>query len=132
MHNCIRFYYQYTATVTPFLFIASIYGVAIIKKTLLHASSNKKYQLFMIQESTLNKLLITYIIFMSLYGAYSFGPLPGAQDANLDMITKQISNMDEIDQTLTQIPSTARVAASNNIASHLTKSRISLYFTPWN
>jgi len=37
--------------------------------------------------------------------------------------------MDEIDQTLTQIPSTARVAASNNIASHLTN-REYLYILP--
>lgn len=105
-----QIYYQYTATITPFLFLAAIYGTSLIKKVVMKYWKNE----------AINVIIMIYLVALSVHGAYAFGPLPGANEPNLDMITKPIGDGQFIEKALLQIPSEARIAASNNIASHLT------------
>lgn len=65
-----------------------------------------------------------------LYGAYAFGPLPGARDPNLDMFIKQLPDRNYIDSFLSKIPKKDSVAASNDIGSHLS-SRENIYEIPY-
>lgn len=104
-----QIYYQYTATITPFIVISAIYGVWVIKKLPL---LNSKY-------SVINVFLGMYILFMSVYAAYLYGPLPGAKNSNLDMFTKPLEDRAYVDTYLSQIPQEYSVAASNSLGSHL-------------
>lgn len=131
-----QIYYQYTATITPFLFIAAIYGIKYFKTVMLNLfqhlkrSRNITGTRFASQFGmTIDVIIIIYLVLISLQSAYLYGPLPGAKDANLDMLTKPVKDINFIDQALSKIPPNARVAASNNIASHLTN-REYLYILP--
>ncbi|HVF69504.1 MAG TPA: DUF2079 domain-containing protein [Xanthomonadales bacterium] len=109
-----QIYYQYTAAITPFIFISAIFGTGILAGYI-----NKRYLL----------ILPVFILTTSLIGAYRYGVLPGSKGANLDMITKQVPDHKFIDETLSDIPSNLSVASSNNVGSHLTHRR-SLYTLP--
>ncbi len=109
-----QIYYQYTSTISPFLFIAAIYSVKIIKRYF---------------SKTPNIILIIYLVGVSLYGAFAYGPLPGSKEPNLDMITRQVENKEYIDSYLTRIPKRYSVAASNNVGSHLSQ-RQRIYTVP--
>ena len=107
-----QIYYQYTAVITPFLFISTIYAIRLIAK---------KSKLFSFRFFT------WYIFFFTLLAAYHTGPLPFAKFPNVSVFTKQLSYRDEINKTLKKIPQSASVAATNNIGSHL--ARRELLFT---
>ncbi|HSA83543.1 MAG TPA: DUF2079 domain-containing protein [Patescibacteria group bacterium] len=107
--NLHQIHYQYTAAITPFVFIAAIYGVGFLLQRIkpigaLRYATNS---------------IIFYLLTMSFSAAYFYGPLPGSKAANTDMLTRQEANKKEIAEALQTIPETAKVAASNNIASHL-------------
>jgi hypothetical protein len=77
-----------------------------------------------------NFIIGLYLVGISLYGAYAFGPLPGSRDANLDMFSKQLPNRAYVDNFLQQIPKKDSVAASNDIGSHLSL-RENIYSIPY-
>ncbi len=107
-----QIYYQYTAAITPFIFITAIYGIGVIRK---------KFKLS-------NTLSIIYLLSVSLIGAYMYGPLPGARGANLDMF-RPPSEKKHIENYLSSIPVTYSIAATNNIGSHLSH-RERIYTVP--
>ncbi len=109
-----QIYYQYTAAITPFIFISAIFGMNMIKKYI-----DKKY-LF---------VLPIFLLTTSIIGAYRYGVLPGAKDPNLHMIIQQVPDYKFIEQRLSGIPQNLSVAASNNIGSHLAH-RTELYTLP--
>jgi uncharacterized membrane protein len=109
-----QIYYQYTSTISPFFFIATIYTISYIKKFNLKIPST---------------LVIIYLLLAGTYAAYTFGPLPGSKDPNLDMITKPVENRQIIDNYLSHIPKKYSVAASNNVGSHLSE-RQNIYTLP--
>lgn len=117
-----QIYYQYTATITPFIFLCAIYGASVIRKIKLPSLHIKTYQW--------NSILLIYILAFSFYGAYDFGPLPGSKDPNLDMFTKQLPDRAYIENYLRQIPKGYSVAASNDIGSHLSL-RENIYNVPY-
>ncbi len=97
-------YYQYTATLTPFIFISAVYGVKTVqtrfpKVSILHATY--------------------YLLLTSILAAYFFGPLPGAKNPNLTMVTSPQPDKAVIDTFLQNIPRRFSVAATNNLGSHL-------------
>lgn len=106
-------YYQYTAAITPFLFIAMIYGVAFLQKRFKLPTS----------------IFIWYIGITALLGAYFVGPLPGAIHQNVDMFTRQQPNKTEIENFLQHIPKKLSVAATNNLGSHLSHRQL-IYTIP--
>ena len=70
------------------------------------------------------KILGTYLLSMTVFTAYAFGPLPGTKSPNIDMITKPYTNKSFVNKTLSAIPKNATVAASNNIGAHLSHREI--------
>ena len=109
-----QIYYQYSAGITPFLFIATIFS---IKKIL------GRFKFIKID------LLIYLLIFSALFSAYSIGPLPFSKKPNVDMFKKPLSNTKAIDDFLANIPTRYSIAASNNLGSHLSHRR-NIYTIP--
>jgi len=117
-----QIYYQYTATITPFIFLGAIYGIVILRKI--------KFSSFSFEQPYWNVVFIAYLLIFSLYSAYDYGPLPGAKDPNLDMFIRQLPDRAYIDNFLHKIPKKKSVAASNDIGSHLS-SRQNIYTIPY-
>ncbi len=107
-------YYQYSATITPFLFIATIYSI----KTISKYTPNLKVGFFSV-----------VILAFSLYSAYDFGPLPGAKDPNIKMFTNQLQNRETIDNFLQRIPRIYSISTTNNLGAHLSH-RQKIYTLP--
>jgi uncharacterized membrane protein/uncharacterized membrane protein YbhN (UPF0104 family) len=117
-----QIYYQYTATITPFIFLSVIYGIYWLRKLIIYYfTGTKKY---------MNLLVILYLIGFAVYGAYQYGPLPGAIDGNLDMFIRQLPDRTYIDNFLQKIPKKDSVTASNDIGSHLS-ARENIYAIPF-
>ena len=110
-----QIYYQYTTTITPFIFIAAIFGAALLKK--------------LIAKPYINALILSFIFITSLSALYNFGPLPGSREPNLDMIIKPVADRAFIKEYLSHIKKHYSVAASNNIGSHLSQ-RQRIYTLP--
>lgn len=112
--NLHQIYYQYTATITPFLFISLVYAISLIRKFFpqipLYAFS-------------------CYILIMTLYGAYLYGPLPGGKIPNLAMFDREVLNREEITEYFKTVPLSVHVAATNNAGSHLSE-REHIYTIP--
>ena len=99
-----QIYYQYSATITPFIFISGVFGLNFLLK--LYSKINRLF-------------FYTFLMFFSVFGAFFYGPLPGAVNPNLDMFTKRLENKKAIDNFLTKIPRQYSIAATNNLGSHL-------------
>lgn len=109
-----QLYYQYTAAITPFVIIASLYGTRILRKRFPQIKT---------------PILVIYILSCALYSAYAFGPLPGAQNPNLDMITRQKPYRFEVEKFVQSIPKNKSISASNNIGAHVSQ-RENIYTIP--
>jgi uncharacterized membrane protein len=112
--NLYEIYYQYTSAITPFLFIAAIFGIAFLCRKVKVLSQS---------------ILIIYLLVCGLLGAYLYGPLPGANEPNLDMLTNQLPNKQALDAFLKTIPENASVAAGNSMGSHLSHRQV-IYSLP--
>lgn len=99
-----QIYYQYTSTITPFIFISAIFAVKKILKWFPRIP--KSY-------------IAIYLLIFALYSAYSYGPLPFAKKPNLDMFTKPQPNKEVVENFLSKIPKHYSVAATNNLGSHV-------------
>ncbi len=109
-----QIYYQYTATITPFIFIATIFGI----KRLL--------RLF---PQIPRVAIALYLIIFTLITAYLYGPLPGAKEPNLAMYVKPLPQAKMIDNYLRMLPESYSISASNNLGSHLSH-REKIYTIP--
>lgn len=98
-----QIYYQYSAAITPFIFISSIFGVKQLIKWF--PKIPKSY-------------IAMYLIFFAFFSAYLTGPLPGTKNPNTDMFTKPQVNKAIIENFLSKIPEHYTVAATNNLGSH--------------
>jgi uncharacterized membrane protein/uncharacterized membrane protein YbhN (UPF0104 family) len=107
-------YYQYSAGITPFLFIASIFS---IKKIL------KRFKFIRID------YLIYLLIISACISAYNIGPLPFSKQPNVDMFSKPLNNNKAIARFIALIPKKYSVAATNNLGSHLSR-RQRIYTIP--
>ncbi len=101
-----QIYYQYTSAITPFIFISSIYGLRFLSQKFKKISLN---------------LLSWHVIIFTLLGAYLYSPLPFSKKPSVDVFTKQLSYRVEIEGALRKIPQNAKVAATNNLGSHLSQ-----------
>lgn len=108
-----QIYYQYTATITPFIFISAVYGANFLKQKFAGLSDYIPY----------------YLIILGVISSYFFGPLPGAKKENLDMFTKPLTNKMLIADYLEDINKNYSVAATNNLGSHLSR-RQNVYTIP--
>lgn len=103
-----QIYYQYSAAITPFIFISAIYGVKIINKYL------KEVPFY---------AMGIFILFMTTYSAYTYGPLPFAVKAQTIMFEEKREEMDEIQEHFLTIRPEEKISASNNLGSALSHRR---------
>lgn len=108
------YYYHYAAAILPFIYISALYAARQIVRFLA-----TRY---------ISVFLICYIFFSSLYAAWYFGPLPGAKMPNLDAF-QPTGEEQEVSDYLNIIPRSEAVAASNNLAPHLSH-REKIYSLP--
>lgn len=99
-----QIYYQYSATITPFVFISAIFAV---KKIIIFFPKIPK------------NYIAGYLLIFTFFSAYFFGPLPGAKNPNIDMFIQPYQNKKIVKNFLSQIPKKYTVAATNNLGSHL-------------
>lgn len=109
-----QIYYQYTATITPFIFISSIYGIKMLKDKI------KRIPL---------SFYSLYILFFSITSMYFSGPLPFSRNPNIDMFTKPQPNKEEIEKYLSNIRRRYIIASTNNIGAHMSHRRL-IYTIP--
>jgi uncharacterized membrane protein len=104
--NFHQIYYQYTATLTPFLFLASIYGIAWLKKYTKSSSFS-------------TVVIIVFLLVSSLYTSLLYSPMPWSKEPNIAMFTKPLANKTYIEKALQDVPDNATIATSNALGSHL-------------
>ncbi len=109
-----QIYYQYSATITPFIFIAAIYGVYFILKKLPEIP----YQ-----------AICLIILILTFASAYNYGPLIFAKKPNDAMFQKPLANRKFIDDYLKTLTDENIISASNNLGSHLSH-RNQIYVVP--
>jgi len=107
-------YYQYSAAITPFVFVSTIFGFKNIKSAFPFLSYSS---------------LATLVFVLSLISAYSYGPLPLAKKPQTVMFTEPLGNREVIEETLSGIPKEKSVSASNNLGAHLSQ-REKIYVIP--
>lgn len=134
--NLYQIYYQYTATMTPFIFISAIYGAWVImwlvSKLTMYLQRQKRIDSGQARmtEIVMNAFFVVYVLYNSLHAAYLVGPMPGAKEPNIAMFTKPFPDKAFIDQTIAEIPVEYSVSASNNLGSHLSQ-RETIYVLPY-
>jgi uncharacterized membrane protein len=101
-----QIYYQYTAAITPFLFIAAIYAAGWILTRFKFVSTAS---------------LIVYLVVVGLFSTYFYSPIPGTRSPNLDMITRPMPHKSQIDRVLAAIPPQYSVSTSNSLGSHVAR-----------
>ena len=109
-----QIYYQYTATITPFIFISAIYGVKRLSK-LFPKIPLSYYAIF--------------LAFTVFYSAYTIGPLPGALRQSIQMFNNPLPEKDIINNYIKNIGARYTIAATNNLGSHLSH-RQKIYTIP--
>jgi len=109
-----QIYYQYSATVTPFIFIGAIYGIKFLIKK--------------IPEIPLGAISI-FILILTITSAYNYGPLLFAKKPNNAWYKKPLANKHVINNYLKAVPENTKISASNDLGSHLSH-RKDIYVMP--
>lgn len=107
-------FFQYTSSITPFLFISTVYAVHKLRKLLPNLGLN---------------FLMFVVLLFSLFSAYEYGPLPGSVNPNISMFTNKLHNNGEIRKFLIQIPKIYSISSTNNLGAHLSH-REKIYTVP--
>jgi uncharacterized membrane protein len=113
-NNLHEIYYQYTATLTPFLFVAALYGFVSLQER------NKLFY---------ERSVLIGMFALAIFFSYLYSPLPFSNEPNLAMFTKKQENKQEINKYLASVPSNLSVATSNSLGSHLAN-RKDIYTIP--
>lgn len=109
-----QIYYQYTAAVTPFIFISTIYGAFYL---------SKKFKKLDLEKIGL------LILIISIFFQYLLGPLPFTKKANISIFYNDFYYSGMIDSYLNSIPKKYSIASTNNLGSHLSR-RQNIYTIP--
>ena len=110
-----QIYYQYSSTITPFIFISAIYGARFLMGKFKILTGEK---------------IAMYILITTLVSLYFTGPIPGSKRPNIDMFTKRLENRVLIKKAIDSIPKNVSVASTNNLGSHLSR-RENIYTIPY-
>ena len=109
-----QIYYQYSAVITPFMYIGMIFSSIFLLKKLKFLTIG---------------IVSSYILLAVIISGYKFGPLPWTKKANIAMFESVQSNKSYISNILQNIPPEYAVSATNNLGAHLTH-RINIYNIP--
>lgn len=109
-----QIYYQYTATITPFVFISAIFGIKNLMKFF----------------PKIPQSFFSFYLIITIYTAfYIWSPLPGSKNPSINMFTKPQKNKEIINSYLAKIPPNASVSSTNNLGSHLSH-RVEIFNVP--
>ena len=95
---------QYTATISPFIFIAAIYGIRFIISKVPKLSY---------------KLIAIFIVIMTLISAYLYGPMFFSKNPIISDYLETVENKESIDSYLNSLPIESKIAVTNNLGAHL-------------
>ena len=109
-----QIFYQYTATITPFIFVSAIYGIKRLTKSFPKIPLN---------------FYVVFLSFTVIYSAYTLGPLPGTLRQNTQMFNNPLPEKDIINNYIKNIGARYSIAATNNLGSHLSH-RQQIYTIP--
>ena len=109
-----QIYYQYSSSITPFIFFSSVFGLKIVNKRIPQISL---------------KILACLILIFTFVSAYSYGPLPFSKQPNINWYKKPLKNKNIINNYLRDMPTNATIASTNNLGSHLSQ-RDRIYTIP--
>ena len=109
-----QIYYQYSATITPFVFIAAIFGIRFLKSKMPRIPYN---------------VLSLIIILFSLFSAYDYGPLPFSKNPSINTYKKTLPEKTKIDEYISSLPVEKKITATNNVGAHLSH-RKDIYVIP--
>lgn len=101
--------YHYGALIIPFVYISAIYAIRLL-----------------LQRGIPQAVFAIYMVIMTLISAYYYSPLPGMKKGDIGPF---VQNNQKIHEYLSLIPKDVPVAASNNIAAHLSH-REYIYVVP--
>lgn len=114
-HNMHVLYYQYTATLTPFIFIAALYGFAFLWRRL--------------REAKFKHIIFLPLFISSFFFAYRYSPLPFSREPQLDMFASFSPEMGEVKTYMKTISPSESVSSSNDLAAYLSN-RQNMYIYP--
>lgn len=109
-----QIYYQYSSTITPFIFISAIYGVYFLRKRIPEISY---------------RWVAAFILILTIASAYRDGPLFFSKKAQIEMFTNPLENRAEVDKYIDSIPNNFSISSTNNLGSHLSQ-REKIYTIP--
>src|SRR3989344_445073 len=109
-----QIYYQYSATITPFIFISAIYAVYFIRKFVPDVPIH---------------LFSVLILITTLVSAYNFGPTLLAKDPNDAMFRNQLTIRGGVQKYIDSVPPDLKISSSNNLGAHLSHRRY-IYVLP--
>ncbi len=110
-------YFQYTAAITPFIFISFVFGLNRFKDIVLGWNNKRK-----ILKATDVKLLISAYILVFVAGSMClFSPLPGFPKSNLSDFNHKLAGAPYLNNLARTIPVTARVSATNKLSPHFSE-----------
>lgn len=109
-----QIHFQYAATITPFIFIAAIYGIRTLKSRFPTISFNQ---------------IAGAVLLFSLVSAYFFGPLPLAKYASVSMFTNPLPEKKAVDAYISSLPEEEKITATNNLGAQLSHRR-NIYVIP--
>lgn len=107
--NLRSYEYHYGALIIPFVYITAIYGIR-----------------FLIKRKIPVAFITIYLVIMTAISTYYYSPLPGMREGDIGPF---VQNNQKIHEYLKIIPASATVAASNNVAAHLSH-REYIYVVP--
>lgn len=113
--NMHQLYYQYTATLTPFVFISAIYGFRFIEQKI----PAKMYK----------QVLLFALFLVGFFYSYRYSPFPYSREPQVDMFASFSPEKQAMRAYLSLIPQTASVSATNNLGAHLAN-REHIYIYP--
>lgn len=113
--NMHQLYYQYTATLTPFIFISAIYGF----RTIMQRFPIKGY----------TSVVLLLLFFIGCFFSYRYSPFPYSREPQVDMFTSFSPEKQAMKTYLSSIPQRASVSATNNLGAHLAN-REHIYIYP--
>lgn len=103
-----QIYYQYSASVTPFIFISTIFAISKLRTKLPEISSY-----------TISTILLVF----TFVSAYNFGPLLYTKKPNTDIFVSPLPVRKTVDEYIKALPEIEKVSATNNLGSHLSHRR---------
>lgn len=109
-----QIYYQYTAAITPFIFISGVFGVRFLRSK--------------IPQIPINAFSVILLIFTTL-SAYDTGPLPFTKHPSINTYKRTLPEKSAIYSYISMIPADEKIAATNNIGAQLSQRR-NIYVIP--